>query len=370
MLKPIRYLTSQLNKNIAFIGTLPPPYGGVGVMNKAFQDVIASEWNVLSFNTSNGKPNEDLYKRKGLKNLFHFARNITGLIQFLIKNKFKTVNVFATSNVAFLRDSTIIVLLWFCNKNIIVHFHSKKKGEFFLKKSTIKYISFIFKFVEKIVVLSDDHFVHFSQYFNKSKMIVIENFVDYDLYDCNIKEKNKELLYVSRLSEKKGFFDLIEAVRILKKKGMSFRINVLGAAENEQINTTIVNLLQDYDLGQYIVLHGTVYGNKKFEFFKKCSLFIFPSHFENSPVVLKEALAAKMAILSSDIEANQVILKNKGNTTFFCAGNSGDLADKLEELLLNPEKTNQFMHNSENCEKYNKKYALDKISEVFYQLKT
>jgi glycosyltransferase involved in cell wall biosynthesis len=358
----------ESKKNIAFIGTLPPPLGGVGIINKSFQDALKTNWNVLSFNTSNGRANEDLYKKKGLKSLFHFGKNIIELIQFLAKNKFKTVNVFATSNVAFIRDSTMILLLWLCKKQIIVHFHSKKEGEFFLNNFSIKYVAFIFKFAKKIIVLSDDHFAYFSRYFNASKLVVIENFVDYDLYNCKIENKRKEFLYVSRLSEKKGFFDLIDALKILKEKGMNFKINVLGTPENDEVKSSVLNLLKQYNLEQNIVLYGSVQGEKKYEIFKKCSLFLFPSHFENSPVVLKEALAAKMAIIASNIEANKIILSNKGNTKFFRAGDSRDLAEKMEELLTDPEKVNELMHNSENCEQYDKKYAAYKINRVFCEL--
>lgn len=115
---------SKKIKNIAFIGTVPPPLGGVAMMNKSIQEIFSSNLNVLSFNTSEGSNNENLYKKKGYKNLKNFSRNINGCYKFICNNDFKTANIFVTSNLAFLKDSIIIILLKIFRKKIIVHFHS------------------------------------------------------------------------------------------------------------------------------------------------------------------------------------------------------------------------------------------------------
>ena len=361
-------MVTSAKNNLAFIGPIPPPYGGVGVMNKSFQEIMAPTWNVLVFNTSSGRLNEDLYKRKGLKNVFHFVKNTFGLIRFLSRNKFKIANVFVTSNVAFIRDSIIIVTLWLCGKKIVVHFHSKKKGEFFLSNLTIRYVALIFKMAKTVVVLSDDHFNYFARYFDKTKMAVIENFVDYGLYHCKIENKSSEFLYVSRLSKKKGIFDLIEAVKIIKDKGIYLKINVLGTAENDEVKNSIDGCINKYGLEENIILYGNVYGEKKYEFFKSCSIFIFPSHFENSPVVIKEAIASKMALICSNIEANEIILNDKGNTQFFITNNATDLANKIEDAIKNPCAINNFMQNSAKCKIYDKSYAAEKINNVLFRL--
>lgn len=360
----------ELNENIAFIGPLPPPFGGVGVMNKAFQEIVSNEWNVLSFNTSNGKLNEDLYAAKGLKNFFHMVKNVFGLFKFIAKNKFKIVNVFATSNIAFLRDSLIILILYFSGKQIIVHFHSKKKGEFFLGKYTIRYVAFIFRLTKKVIVLSKDHYDHFGKYFDLSKLVIIENFVDYNLYECKIENKSNQFLYVSRLSKKKGIFDLIAAVKILKENGYNPIINVLGTAENDETKKMIDEYLHKYQLEDNVILHGNVFGNSKYQFFKSCSVFIFPSHFENSPVVIKEAIASSMGIICSDIEANKIILADKENTKFFISQDITDLANKIKEILSDPYITAHLMKNSSVCKIYDKRYAEKELKRIFAAIKT
>lgn len=363
------YMREQKNKiNIAFVGPLPPPSGGVGIINESFQRITSGNWNVLQYNTSKGEINEDLYKGKGIKNLFHFIKNTAGFFKFLATNKFKIANLFATSNVAFIRDSIFILMLWTCRKKIIVHFHSKKEGEFFLRPRNIKYVSLTFRLVQKIIVLSRDHFHYFSKYFDISKMIIIENFVDYDLFNCEIENKKTDFLFVGRLTQKKGFFDLIEAIKTLTQRGIHPKVNALGMPKNGGARAVIGTKLKDCHLEQNIILHGNVQGIKKYNFFKSSGILVFPSHFENSPVVLKEAIAAKMAIIASDIEANKILLADIGNAKFFKAGDPIDFSNKIEELMVNPSLVKDYMLHSEACKKYDKRFAAEKIDRVIREL--
>ncbi|MBK7099569.1 MAG: glycosyltransferase family 4 protein [Sphingobacteriales bacterium] len=361
-------MNSEIFKQVLFVGPLPPPLGGVAVMNKSFQDIVCHKWEVICFDTSRGTINEDLYKKKGVKNLLHFINNVFQFLRFQRKYKYNTVNIFVTSNMAFIRDALIIILLRLLKKNIVVHFHSKKQGEYFLHKDKIWIIGFVFRFVKKIVVLSDDHINYFKAFFEQNKMIIIENFVDYKHYANIIEKKELSFLYVSRLSEKKGFYDLIEAIHILKNKGYSINVNVLGTSENEKAEYYIKEKLLEYNLVENIVLHGNVFGKDKYDFFKKSKMFLFPSHFENSPLVLKEAIASNMAIIASDILPNKNILLDKQNTEFFKVGNAFDLAQKIEYLIDNPNIVKRFMEKSESCRAYDSSVAFEKIDKILLDL--
>ncbi len=58
--KPV---TIKKMSKIAFIGPLPPPLGGVEVINQSFQEIDYSCYEVTYFNTSNQNSRENLYKR-------------------------------------------------------------------------------------------------------------------------------------------------------------------------------------------------------------------------------------------------------------------------------------------------------------------
>lgn len=82
--------------------------------------------------------------------------------------------------------------------------------------------------------------------------------------------------------------------------------------------------------------NGNIAGTSKINFFKECSIFIFPSQFENSSVILREAIASKMAIIAINIDANKNILHDKGNSTYFEVGNPIKMADEITKMIISP----------------------------------
>ena len=297
-----------MNSPIAFIGPLPPPLGGVAVANKNLQDFFEKRGiRHIFFDTSKKKLTEDLYTNKSIGDYLIGLKIIVNFFQFILKEEFKYVNIYVTSNKAFFRDAILIIILRTFNKYIIVHFHSKKKGEYFLEKKRVVLLAWILNKCNKIVLLSEDHKKYFSKWMKNDKIIILENFVDHDKFECEIRDKVDEFLYVGRLSKQKGVWDLLKAIELLKKN-YELKFNIVGLAESDKKYCEILKYIEDNKLSVNIVMHGLKDGVEKYELYKRCKWFVFPSHFENSPVVIKEAIASNQALICSDIEANLNIL--------------------------------------------------------------
>src|SRR5690606_29796200 len=112
-------------------------------------------------------------------------------------------------------------------------------------------------------------------------------------------------------------------------------IHVLGEFENERFKEKVLSKIKSENITAF-KFYGVITGKEKADFFKKNALFIFPSYFENSPVVLKEAIAAKMAIISSDIIENKNILDPFDNKLYFKQTDSDELSKQILFLYNNP----------------------------------
>lgn len=337
-------------------------------MNESFQKLIEDAYKIVSYNTSRGDEREDLYSNRFVKKAVPQLIRLKAFIDFVRQSSFATANLFVTTGIGFIREAFFIMVLKIFGKKLIIHFHSKKKGEFFLSPLRIRILAFFVNKADHIVMLSDDHCKYFANYFDKNKMSVIENFVDYANYDCNISDKVTEFLYVGRLSEKKGFFDLLESITQLKKEGVQVLINVVGAPENDEIDGRIKEYVKAHQIDTFIRFHGLKFGEEKYKLFKQCRFFLFPSQFENSPVVLKEAIAAKMAILSSDIDANRNVMKVVDHAMFYPAGDAKSLAESIKSLLANDAIAEEMMKSAEKVKIYDKSIARDKLSHVIHTL--
>jgi len=351
----------NIKNKIAFIGPVPPPLGGVAIMNKAFQDLLDGRFGISVFNTSRGNEREDLYTVNVFNKVLPQIKKIKSFFAFAKDDSYDVANVFVTTGIGFIREAFFIQILKLFNKKIIIHLHSKKQGEYFLSPSRIHILAYFLNKANKIIVLSDDHYRYFSQYFDESKMVVIENFVDYENYDCKIEDKRKEFLYVGRMSEKKGFFDLLNSISILKTEGINIKFHILGAPENDSVEKKIEQFVKEKGIEGFLEFHGLKYGQEKYDLFKQCCYFIFPSQFENSPVVLKEAIASNMAIVSSDLEANKNVLQVLDDYCSFKVGDSNDLAEAIKTIFQDDQRSYSMMHAASKVTQYDKSVAREKL---------
>lgn len=353
-----------LKKNV-FIGPLPPPLGGVAVINQSFQSLNYSGYTNLVFDTSNKNNREDLYKGLPWQNIFNEYKKVKKLKGFIKKNHPDVANVFMTSGYSIIRDFFYLRLLKANKIPVVVHFHSKKKGEFALSPKRIKLVGKLLKkYADKIILLSEDHYNYFSNYFDQRQCEIIENFVDYNSFNNIIENKTDDFLFVGRLSKEKGFFDLLKASAELNKKGELFKINVVGIAPNSQVQNEVEDFVKINNLQEVIHFHGLKFGDEKLKLFKKSKILISPSHFENSPVVLKEGIAAKMAIIASDIEANKNILQGKNNYSFHQVKNPKDITMVMEDLLNNPITVLEHCKASEKIKDYDNEIARKKLERI------
>lgn len=294
---------------IVFVGPLPPPLGGVAVTNRNIQLLVGRKYEISIFNTSGGAEREDLYSRKGFKEVSRLMTLIARYVAFLRKNRRLIYNVFVTSNIAFIRDGIFVILAKVFGNRVVVHLHSKKQGELFLGQFGIRFLAVVLNRADIVYVLSDDHLDYFSRYINRTRLDVLENFVFYDDFLPGYQRDTVNFLYVGRLSEMKGIYDILQAISALCSQGYDPKIHFAGAAESEQKERDILEYIENLGIGGCVQLHGLVAGDEKLALFRNCSVLVFPSHFENSPVVLKEAVAAQQTIICSDIAANINVLR-------------------------------------------------------------
>lgn len=356
----------SIKKKLLFIGPLPPPIGGVSMINYSFQQLFKYSYKLIIFDTSNNRQYIDLYATVKIKDILYSFLLIWKFLFFAFKNRNTTANIFITSGRAFFRTILIYFIGSIFRIKFITHLHSKTKGEYFLEKHRIiLFIKIINYFSKNIILLSNYHKKYFCYYgLNPKKSHIIENFVDYSQYKCNIKKKNNELLFVGRLSMRKGIFDLFESLQILNNNGVDFKVHIIGDYDNDITKKKVNQFIKKYKLDYQVILHSTIYGRKKFELFKKCGILIFPSHFENSPLVIKEAIASSMAIICSDIKANTNILDQFENKIYHRVRDSVDLADKIVLLLKNPKLIINMMKSSGIITQFDSKIAKNKLMAI------
>ncbi len=102
------------------------------------------------------------------------------------------------------------------------------------------------------------------------------------------------LLFVGRLSKQKNLAMLMEA---LTKTKQSVHLDIVGdGTERERIE----QLITEYGL-RNVTMHGRLERAAVLSFYEKCDALIMPSLYEAQPLVLLEAMAARIPILGTNV---------------------------------------------------------------------
>lgn len=165
----------------------------------------------------------------------------------------------------------------------------------------------------------------------------------------NFQGKNKKIfLNVSRLLDRKGQIDLLEAFEKLHFEFPETVLLIAGEGPHRKILEKKINDLQ-------LNLSVKLLGNRDDvpTLLKMADVFVFPSYYEGLPGALIEAMFAKIPIIASEIPENMECI-DANNAFLFTAGNINQLADKMKEAInytgWSAKKEDAFLYASENFE--------------------
>lgn len=164
-----------------------------------------------------------------------------------------------------------------------------------------------------------------------------------------------------RLTEQKGQKYLIEMAKILRNKGIKFKILIAGQGElQKQLEELILreNLVEDVKLLGHV--------SDMPSFFHTIDLFVFPSLFEGSANTLIESLLYKRACVAFDVSSNPEIIEHEVNGLLAKAFDVQDLTDQVSKLINSKELREKFVQKSEQkvLEKFNIEKSLNQLKSI------
>ncbi len=144
------------------------------------------------------------------------------------------------------------------------------------------------------------------------------------------------ILFAGRLLWDKGLGDLVEAGRILRRRGVDFILQVAGIVDQATINSINRKVLEDWQREGLIQWLGTV--KKMPKLISNANLVVLPTFYgEGVPRILIEAAACARPIIATDIAGCREIVDHGVNGLLVPARNTTALADAIASLLNDPE---------------------------------
>ena len=135
-----------------------------------------------------------------------------------------------------------------------------------------------------------------------SKSEVIKPMIDIKIEDLKRDrffghKHKKNLLFVGRVEERKGIYELLEIAKSLKQNQLDFTLNIVGGGNLFNI---VKAKISKNGLEDHVILHGLI--SDKIELkrmYDKADIFVFTSHDEGFPRVLYEAMSSALPIFTT-----------------------------------------------------------------------
>lgn len=147
------------------------------------------------------------------------------------------------------------------------------------------------------------------------------------------------ILYIGRLVPEKGQAVLLEAAAALAREGTEMKLKLAGAGE---MRPALEARAAELGLDGSVEFLGAVGQEELHELYRGATLFCLPSFAEGVPVVLMEAMAMGVPVVTTRIAGVPELVVDGSGGVLVPPGRSDELAAALAALLADPERRRQI----------------------------
>jgi glycosyltransferase involved in cell wall biosynthesis len=167
---------------------------------------------------------------------------------------------------------------------------------------------------------------------------------------------------IGRLEKQKGIEDLLEAVALLKKEeiGDKYQFYIAGSGKLEKPLKDKASTLKLEDKVKFLGYRADVN-----DLLVAADIIVLPSLREGLSIALLEAMAARKAIICTDIGSNRTVIENKKEALVVKSKNPIELKNSMKLLIQNKHLREKISEEAYN--KYILKFTNDIMLKKYYE---
>ncbi len=228
----------------------------------------------------------------------------------------------------------------------------------------------ILKKADKVTAISNYLAQYVRSQNSKVPIDVIPNGVDLDKF--KLKENHfgsGKIITASRLVEKNGIGDLIDAVSIVRKEFPDIGLQIIGSGPLEKkLKLQVKNL----NLEGGVEFLGEISNDLLPNYLSRADIFVRPSLSEGLGISFLEAMAVGLPIIGTSVGGIPDFLKD-GETGLFCEPNNPQsIAENILKLLTDEKLCQKLIHNGRKLveEKYDWSNIAKEFGKIYYKFLT
>jgi len=175
----------------------------------------------------------------------------------------------------------------------------------------------------------------------------------------HISSNDKVLLFAGRLEGQKNPLLLIDSFNKLCSMDTNVKLLIVGGGD---LIKRVLGQINKYRLEEKVNLLGILPQDKLAELMRICDVFILTSAYEGMPMVVIEALASGLPVVSTDEGEVKRVVRDGYSGFSVPKHNAADIADAVMQILKNKEKFGVY-----NCLDSIKDYSMDIVLNDIYK---
>lgn len=357
-----------MKKKILAILQLPPPVGGVTVINQSIanspkiQSLFVLDILPIQFS----KQMKQIGKFRPFK-IFLFLKLLSQTTFKLIFNRYQLV--YFTLNLtgfALWRDLIFVCLFKLFRQKCLYHLHGRGMRSNY-QNSFLRIYQFIFK-KSDVILISPLLINEMESFLKSSKIHYLLNGITPSLSENQIleaiqkRQENKisTIFFLGHLWTLKGCYILLEALSLLNQENIDFNCIFAGTVidiDPENFQKRILEL----KLEKKVSYVGPVYGEEKIKHFLESDIFAYPTLNDSFGLVLVEAMEAGLPVIASHEGAIPEIVQDTINGFIVPKQDVKILAHKL--LLLIKDKNTRTLMGEESRKIFLERFTFNHFEE-------
>lgn len=346
----------QKRPTVLMIMHMPPPIHGASAVGQYIREshLINDSFDCHYINITTAKNLEDIGKadmhKYGL--FFHKVLQVMREIRRLKPDMIYMTP--CTTGGPFFKDHLMLSIskTWAAmvskKSRFVIHLHNK--GVQTMQEDWKYDIMYRYYFSRlKVILLGESLFHDIAKYVKREDVLICPNGIPDNNPDPQRPHDNKvpRILWLSHIMLTKGVIEFLDALKILKDRGVSFVADLVGGITGEISQAEFEDEIELRGLSDIVEYQGNKFGKKKDVFLRRSDVFVLPSYTEAFPLTILEAMQFGLPVVASNVGGISSQVED-GINGFLLGGETPimkntfrpdpeEMASKLELLLCDPE---------------------------------
>lgn len=261
----------------------------------------------------------------------------------IARSRARLVDIHAVSDRDFLKHGAVLLAAGVAGRPTLLRIHGGDFDRVYARSSeTLRALTrWLLRRADRVVLLSPgwEHIVNEIE--PRAATAVLSNSVPCDELERLGEQREKDshrVLMLGNLCERKGHFDALEAAAILAGRLPDCVMEFGGVERDAGARAQLDARAEALGLGGAVRFLGSVSGDAKDRAFTEAALYMLPSHTENMPVSIMEAMATGLPVVATPVGAIPEMVRDGETGVLVPARDPAALADAIEGLFRDPER--------------------------------